>query len=102
MQIREFQKLIEDIYGRRDRARGVAGNFMWLIEEVGELAQAARKGDHAEIENEFADVLAWTVTIANILGVDVEKAAKSKYGSGCPRCGKIPCECLQSTIPGVP
>jgi len=96
VEIRAFQKLIEDIYGERDTARGVPGNFQWLMEEIGELARAARKGDRAEIENEFADVLAWTVTIANILGVDCEKAVESKYGAGCPRCSSIPCSCPHS------
>ncbi|MHC4661264.1 MAG: MazG nucleotide pyrophosphohydrolase domain-containing protein [Planctomycetota bacterium] len=93
MEIREFQNLIKDIYGERDGNRGVQANFMWLTEEVGELAQAIRKGDRSEIENEFADVLAWTVTIANILGIDCDAVVRAKYGKGCPCCRAVPCSC---------
>ncbi|TET32078.1 MAG: nucleotide pyrophosphohydrolase [Planctomycetota bacterium] len=94
MEIKAFQKLIEDIYGKRDGARGIPANFTWLMEEIGELARAIRKGDKEQIENEFADVLAWTVTIANILGIDCDRAVQAKYGTGCPRCGSIPCSCV--------
>ena len=66
---------------------------MWFSEEVGELAEALRKNDREAMEEEFADVLAWLVSLANIVGVDVEEAAKRKYPDVCPYCGKNPCEC---------
>ena len=68
-------------------------NLCRLTEEVGELAEAVRKRDRAEIAAEVADVLAWLVTISSIAGVDVEEAALAKYGRGCPRCRSIPCAC---------
>jgi len=40
--LREFQELIRTMYVRKDVARGVDGTFMWLMEEVGELAAALR------------------------------------------------------------
>lgn len=51
---------------------------MWLIEEVGELATALAGNDAANKEEEFADVLAWLCTLANINDVDLQKAIK-KY-----------------------
>ena len=57
MKVSEFQRLIEDIYGAKDGARGTAGTYMWLAEEVGELSRALRRGDRAELEEEFADVM---------------------------------------------
>jgi NTP pyrophosphatase (non-canonical NTP hydrolase) len=66
---------------------------MWFMEEVGELAAALRAGNRAEREAEFADVLAWLATLANIVEVDLEKATKAKYGAGCPGCEQIPCVC---------
>ena len=74
MDFKEFQDHIEDIYGERDRERGVAMSVAWLAEEVGELAQLIRKGNHEERVHEFGDVLAWTFSLANQVGVDVEKA----------------------------
>lgn len=92
MTLREFQDRIEAIYGERDRSRGVEATFRWLIEEVGELARALRRGDPRSLEEEIGDVLAWTVTVASLCGVDATRAA-GRYASGCPKCGSRPCAC---------
>lgn len=93
MEIAEFQRLIDAIYGARDRARGLAGTHMWFGEEVGELTRALRRNRRAELEGEFADVLAWLTTLASMSGVDLQEAAGKKYGAGCPRCHATPCAC---------
>lgn len=92
MHLREFQQRIEAIYGVRDRRRGTDATFRWLVEEVGELARAVRKGDRASLIEEVSDVLAWTVSVATLAGVDLDTAA-ARYASGCPKCRQIPCEC---------
>ena len=89
----DFQRLIRDMYLEKDMARGVDGTFMWLMEEIGELAAALREGTRDEQAAEFADVLAWLTTIANVVGVDLSEAVSDKYGSGCPGCGKLACVC---------
>lgn len=89
----EFQQLIRKMYYEKDVARGVDGTFMWFMEEVGELAGALRSPNSAELEEEFADVLAWLTTIANVMQVDLTKAVTNKYGNGCPGCGKFICRC---------
>ncbi|MHB8779760.1 MAG: MazG nucleotide pyrophosphohydrolase domain-containing protein [Candidatus Geothermincolia bacterium] len=94
MQIAEFQELIESIYLDKDSRRGVAGTFQWLTEEIGELARAIRKGGRDELSGEFADVLAWTASLASLVGIDLEEAL-AKYRSGCPKCGSIPCACRE-------
>jgi NTP pyrophosphatase (non-canonical NTP hydrolase) len=78
MELREFQNFIDKKYGVRDRQRGIPTTFMWFIEEVGELATALAGDDHANKEEEFADVLAWMCTLANVSNVDLEKAIE-KY-----------------------
>ncbi len=95
----EFQKLIRQMYHEKDVARGIDGTFMWLIEEVGELASALRNGTHDERLGEFADVLAWLTTIANVAGVDLNEAVARKYGSGCPGCGQFICTCADAEKP---
>ena len=89
----QLQQVIRDTYDAKDRRRGVAGTFMWFMEEVGELSAALRAGPPEALELEFADVLAWLVTLANCTGVDLDEAVRRKYGEGCPGCGKTPCEC---------
>ena len=89
----ELQRLIRDLYGAKDSARGVEGTFMWFMEEVGELAADLRGANPENLPLEFADVLAWLVTLANVAGVDLEAAVRAKYGNGCPGCGHNPCAC---------
>lgn len=93
MTLAEFQELIEQMYSEKDRQRGAAGTFLWLSEEVGELAAAIAEGSREEQAAEFADVLAWLVTLANVMGVDLTEAVQAKYGTGCPGCGRMVCAC---------
>jgi NTP pyrophosphatase (non-canonical NTP hydrolase) len=96
----QFQELIERVYGAKDRGRGLEGTFMWFTEEVGELSRALRRHvTGAPLEEEFADVLAWLTTLASIAGVDLEAAARAKYGAGCPRCAATPCRCGEPAKP---
>ena len=99
MTLTHLQQLIRDLYGAKDGRRGVEGTFMWFMEEVGELAAALRGNDRANLALEFADVLAWLATLANIAGVDLEAAIRAKYAAGCPGCGHTPCACDRSEKP---
>lgn len=87
------------MYHEKDVARGLDGTFMWFMEEVGELASCLRDGTHEERLGEFADVLAWLCTMANVAGVDLTAAVGQKYGAGCPGCGKFACNCPKSEKP---
>jgi NTP pyrophosphatase (non-canonical NTP hydrolase) len=87
-----FQQLMDDTYGERDTARGRAAAVAWLAEELGELAQAVRKGTPAQQLHELGDVLAWLASLANQLGLSLEDAA-ARYAAGCPACGEVPCAC---------
>ena len=95
----DFQQLIRQMYFDKDVARGIDGTFMWLMEEVGELAAALRSGSHDEKMEEFADVLAWLTTIANVAGVDLSEAVARKYGDGCPGCQRFVCRCDDADKP---
>jgi NTP pyrophosphatase (non-canonical NTP hydrolase) len=84
MEIAAFQKLMWDRYYATDSARGAAATFLWLTEEFGELAEAIAQhergdGDRDALEEEFADVLAWLATLANITGADLARAVDEKY-----------------------
>ncbi len=101
---RDFQQLIRTMYYEKDASRGIDGTFMWLMEEIGELAAALRNGVAAEdarlnLAAEFADVIAWLVTIANVAEVDLAEAISKKYGSGCPGCQRLVCSCSDDEKP---
>src|SRR5262244_1190543 len=84
MLISDFQQLIRDRYFATDSARGAPATFLWFAEEVGELAHAIGRhqrgdGDPVNLREEFADVLAWLTTLANILNIDLTDAIEHKY-----------------------
>lgn len=81
-----------DTYGERDQARGTAATVAWLTEELGELAQAVRKGSPEDQLHELADVLAWLASLAEQLGLSLNDAT-GRYADGCPKCRSIPCRC---------
>lgn len=93
MRLSELQAAMAATYGERDAERGISASVAWLVEEVGELAQALRKGTAAEQRHEFADVLAWVASLANQAGVDLDAAVEASYGRGCPKCEATPCGC---------
>jgi NTP pyrophosphatase (non-canonical NTP hydrolase) len=94
MQIREFQKMMKQLYFKRDIERGVEGTFNWLVDEVAELGEELKEGtDREATEKEFADVIAWLASLANIRGIDLETAALNKYNFKCPKCDHSPCQC---------
>jgi NTP pyrophosphatase (non-canonical NTP hydrolase) len=91
--LKRFQDHIRDRYFETDSKRGTPGTFMWFIEEVGELATTLHKvrgeaphtsggSTFEDLEAEFADVLAWLCTLANINGVDLSEAVRKKYLTG--------------------
>ena len=95
MTLDELQSLIDTMYSDKDRRRGSEATFLWLCEEVGELAAAIREGTKEEKAAELSDVLAWLVTLANVEGIRLSDAVAAKYGSGCPGCGLMVCSCNQ-------
>jgi len=93
MNIREFQEMMQTLYFTKDNKRGLKRTFEWLTDEVKELGEALEQGDLEAAGKEFADVLAWLASLANIIGIDLEKAAFSKYPNKCPKCKESPCQC---------
>lgn len=92
MELDRFQQHMDATYGPRDRERGVPATIAWLAEELGELAQATRKGTRVQQSHELGDVLAWLASLANQLGLSLDEAA-DRYAAGCPRCHGCPCTC---------
>ena len=92
MEIKDFQDLIRQIYFSRDTRRGPDKTFLWFLEEVGELTRAYRRKEE-NVGREMADVIAWLVSVANLLGIDLETELRKKYPQLCPLCSSSPCTC---------
>ncbi|MGQ9529964.1 MAG: MazG nucleotide pyrophosphohydrolase domain-containing protein [Candidatus Bathycorpusculaceae bacterium] len=93
MHISEFQKMMHHLYFHKDSKRGAIDTYNWLVDEVKELGEALRMNDKRALEDEFADVIAWLASLANVTNVDLEKAAYNKYEDKCPKCKSAPCQC---------
>ncbi len=74
MEISALQQLVKDRYFKTDSERGIYHTALWFHEEVGELSSAIASGDKENAKEEFADVLMWLLTLANIMEIDMEDA----------------------------
>ncbi len=72
MEISALQKIVKERYFETDNKRGVYHTALWFHEEVGELSSAIASGDKQNAKEEFADVLMWLLTLANLMEVDME------------------------------
>ncbi|MFP3985144.1 MAG: MazG nucleotide pyrophosphohydrolase domain-containing protein [Candidatus Bathyarchaeia archaeon] len=90
--------MMRRIYFHKDSQRGAEGTYKWLTGEVEELGVAMGNAEKRALEDEFADVIAWLASLANILDVDLEKAALRKYADRCPKCQHSPCKCIFRTF----
>ena len=96
MKISEFQELMKKLYFHQDSERGIENTFLWLVEEVGELAHNLKNKDEIDLEGiseEMADIIAWISSLANLIGVNLEKALFKKYPNKCIKCDSNPCKC---------
>ena len=85
---------MKNLYFEKDKKRDLSKNVLKLLEEFGELASALLKQDKQALKEEFADVIAWLFSLANLFDIDIEESVYSKYPlTGCPYCSHIPCTC---------
>lgn len=95
MKISDFQERIRHLYLENDKSRGLNSTFIWLVEEIGELATLL-KSDSLEIPKiaeELSDIMAWALSIANLLNIEMESALNLKYPERCIKCNQAPCQC---------
>jgi NTP pyrophosphatase (non-canonical NTP hydrolase) len=74
MEISTLQNIVKERYFKTDNERGIYHTALWFHEEVGELSSAIASGDKQNAKEEFADVLMWLLTLANLMEVNMEEA----------------------------
>lgn len=103
--MKNFQKLMADIYLEKDKKRGLEKTVLWLVSELGELSELIAKNGNVKenievkenITLEMADCFAWLFSVANLLEIDAEEAFLKKYPHNCPRCHSVPCKCQENS-----
>lgn len=95
-----WQRFLWDVYGENNQRRGIKDTIARLFSEVVEvraLVRQAPKLGAAEVARaarlEIADVTAWSLGAASLLGVFMQPAIIERYGAGCPTCGGQVCHC---------
>ncbi len=78
MELTELQKKLKERYGEIDEASGALFLLSVLMEECGELASALRH-HRDEAKEEVTDVVFCALSIANVLGTNVEHLLCEKY-----------------------
>lgn len=76
MEISALQQLVRERYFKTDSERGIYHTALWFHEEVGELSSAIANNDKENAKEEFADVLMWLLTLANLMEVNLEESVK--------------------------
>jgi NTP pyrophosphatase (non-canonical NTP hydrolase) len=95
---------LETLYGTSNRGRGLESTVNRLFSEVGEITAAimipfSHKGPSSqrdclqEIGGELADILAWTIAVSNLKGVDLEQSVARRFWPVDRTCGHHPCQC---------
>jgi NTP pyrophosphatase (non-canonical NTP hydrolase) len=85
-----LQRAALAIYGRLESDRAL----VWTVEELGELAQAVRRGEGSDrLEEELGQLTAWMLCLANILDVDlaaaVDAAVREEIGRQAAKYGRL-------------
>ena len=97
MKVSEFQDLMRKLYFHQDTERGIKGTYIWLVEEIGELASLIKEQEinKKKASDEIADIIAWTCSVANLLDINIEEALYNKYPDKCKKCNSVPCKCMK-------
>lgn len=89
----DWQAMLKRIYGRVNRIQMLIQVWLHVSEEIGEISGAFRKRKEDNLREETADAIAWILSTATKLNVNLQDLVLSQYPGRCFICGKEKCEC---------
>ena len=91
----EWQRHLDRIYGARNRTRTSSEAWYRMLEEIGEVLQAARPPNLSAIETTLPDLFVWLAALADIENMSLSDAVGNRFAYGCPYCGATEnCSCI--------
>jgi NTP pyrophosphatase (non-canonical NTP hydrolase) len=91
--LRAWQKLISKIYQEENLRLSPTNSLVAMMKDVGDLAMLNRKrATMDQITSKLAAIFAWTLTIAQLLQLDLATVVFQKYDDHCPVCGQEICD----------
>lgn len=102
----QFMEHNEIMYGSKNRAVGLQATIDRLGQEINEAKrvlfidsrslEVPQQEIRRRIAFEFADIRAWTFSVANVIRLEPQKfemELESRYAGNCHRCNMRPCMC---------
>jgi NTP pyrophosphatase (non-canonical NTP hydrolase) len=91
--LQQWQLFISKLYQEENARLTPMAALVAMMKDVGDLAMLNRKrttGD--QVTSKLAAILAWTLTISQLLQLDLTSVTFEKYDDHCPVCGNAICD----------
>lgn len=91
--LQEWQGFISKLYQQENLRLTPTNSLVAMMKDVGDLAMLNRKrAPSDQFTSKLAAILAWTLTIAQLLHLDLATIVYEKYDNHCPSCGQEICD----------
>lgn len=91
--LREWQVFISELYKTENTRLTPMNALVSMMKDVGDLAMMNRKRvPQEQISSKVAAILAWTLTISELLKLDLAQIVNEKYDDHCPVCLQPTCD----------
>ncbi len=91
--LREWQSFISKLYQNENTRLTPMNALVAMMKDVGDLAMMNRKrSPQDQLSSKLAAILAWTLTISELLKLDLAQVVYSKYDDRCPVCLQPTCD----------
>lgn len=91
--LHDWQVFISKVYQKENTLLTPMNALVAMMKDVGDLAMMNRKrASQDQISSKLAAILAWTLTISELLKLDLANVVNAKYDDHCPVCGQEICD----------
>jgi NTP pyrophosphatase (non-canonical NTP hydrolase) len=91
--LREWQSFISKLYQAENARLTPMNALVFMMKDVGDLAMMNRKrAPEDQLSSKLAAILAWTLTISELLKLDLAQIVFAKYDDRCPVCLQTICD----------
>jgi NTP pyrophosphatase (non-canonical NTP hydrolase) len=91
--LREWQVFISKLYQKENTRLTPMNALVAMMKDVGDLAMMNRtRSPQEQMSSKLAAILAWTLTISELLKLDLAQIVNAKYDNRCPVCLQPTCD----------
>jgi NTP pyrophosphatase (non-canonical NTP hydrolase) len=91
--LKEWQRFVSRLYQQENATLSPMNALVALMKDVGDLAMVNReRAPSDQITSKLAAILAWTLTLSELLRLDLSQVVYEKYDDHCPVCHQATCD----------